>query len=371
MSHHATLSEEAEQKLRAEKRNSTISSIIIALLFCALLVAILFYVALSPIFKNQEELVTYSSPSEPENELIEPEMSDQVDKKPSAPSASMSKVIASSTPSPTAIAVPDEVSVEPSLDFGDGDDFGDGWGGGGSGNGGTNKARGGRPTFFEQEVEAERVCFVIDYSLSMKGKKIDLLKKELTKSISALPDNIEYQLIFFAGPAWVAGDKVTTNANKDFTITNKGKDYEWYTSKNEDKGKGKRDPNGYRPKHRTKMQPVEWLTSSEAQRKKSLAAIKNTELVFGTVWEYPLKMALDMEPKPNVIFFMTDGTAGDKTSPTAKKMGSLGRKEEVIINCVALMEPNAKDAMAEIAKRTGGLFTMVDDQGKTEQQELK
>ncbi|MFT5906259.1 MAG: hypothetical protein ACI9E1_001866, partial [Cryomorphaceae bacterium] len=60
MSLHAQLSPEAQAKLDAQKRNSTISSIIIALLICALLVAILFYIALSPLFKNTEEMVTYS-----------------------------------------------------------------------------------------------------------------------------------------------------------------------------------------------------------------------------------------------------------------------------------------------------------------------
>jgi hypothetical protein len=52
MSIHSQPSPEVQAKLNAQKRNSTISSIIISLLVCALLVAILFYIALSPLFKN-------------------------------------------------------------------------------------------------------------------------------------------------------------------------------------------------------------------------------------------------------------------------------------------------------------------------------
>ena len=140
MSLHAQLSPEAQAKLDAQKRNSTISSIIIALLVCALLVAILFYIALSPLFKNTEELVTYSSGSETEEKIVKPEMNNEVEKKPSSPSSSMAKVIAANTPSATAVPVPDQEVTEPSLDFGDGDDFGDGWGSGsgsGAGGGGT------------------------------------------------------------------------------------------------------------------------------------------------------------------------------------------------------------------------------------------
>lgn len=137
MSLHAQLSPEAQAKLNAQKRNSTISAIIISLLFCALLVAILFYIALSPLFKNTEEMVTYSPGSESEEKIVKPEMKNEVEKKPSSPSSSMAKVIAANTPSPTAVPVPDQVVTEPSLDFGDGDDFGDGWGNGnGSGAGG-------------------------------------------------------------------------------------------------------------------------------------------------------------------------------------------------------------------------------------------
>ncbi len=140
MSLHAQLSAEAQAKLDAQKRNSTISSIIIALLICALLVAILFYIALSPLFKNTEEMVTYSSGSESEEKIVKPEMNNDVEKNPASPSSSMAKVIAANTPSATAVPVPDQLVTEPSLDFGDGDDFGDGWGSGsgnGAGGGGT------------------------------------------------------------------------------------------------------------------------------------------------------------------------------------------------------------------------------------------
>ncbi|MFT5905650.1 MAG: hypothetical protein ACI9E1_001250 [Cryomorphaceae bacterium] len=357
MSRHATLSPEAEQKLRNQKRNSTISAIIISLLTCALIVAILFYIALSPLFKNTEEMVTYSSGGESEEPITKPEMTNEVEKKPSSPASSMAKVIAANTPSATAIPVPDVTVVEPSLDFGDGNDFGDGWGSGaGNGSGG-----GGGFSFFNQKVKAERVCYVIDYSGSMSGKKIELLKAELTKSITALPDSVDYQLIFFAGPVWVAGDEVTGSKGK-FTIKSNGKDYEWITTGG---------AHGYQPKDKNKRQHVEWITSSKSQRKKSLEAIQNTKLVYGTIWGHPLEMALAMRPKPDVIFFMTDGSAGNDSLETAKRIGRLGKKEGIMINTIALMLPKAKEAMGEIAKLSSGVFTMVDKDGKAVEQKIE
>ncbi|MCP5536840.1 MAG: von Willebrand factor type A domain-containing protein [Akkermansiaceae bacterium] len=60
------------------------------------------------------------------------EMGRSVAKKPSSPSSSMARVIASNTNSPAAVPVPsvDMPIPEPSPDFGNGEDFGDGWGSG-------------------------------------------------------------------------------------------------------------------------------------------------------------------------------------------------------------------------------------------------
>jgi hypothetical protein len=158
MSQHAKLSPEAKAKLHAQKRNSTISSIIIALLISALLVVILYYIAISPIFKNTEELVTYSAGTESEEKVVKPEMTDQVEKKPSSPSASLAKVIAANTPSPTAIPVTDLTITEPSLDFGNSDDFGDGWGSGGAG------GSGGSGSLFGRKIMSSNLGVVLDVS---------------------------------------------------------------------------------------------------------------------------------------------------------------------------------------------------------------
>ena len=38
------------------------------------------------------------------------------------------------------------------------------------------------------------------------------MRDELSRSVKGLPDGTKYQLIFFSGPAWVAGDEVTNIA---------------------------------------------------------------------------------------------------------------------------------------------------------------
>ncbi len=138
MSLHAQLSPEALAKLDAQKRNSTISSFVIAILFCSLLVAILVLITLSPIFKNVEELITHSPSGESQENISEPLMNNEVSRTPSTPSSSMSKVIVGIIPSNVAIIVSDQIVTEPSIGFGQGTDFGDGWNNGNSIGNGTS-----------------------------------------------------------------------------------------------------------------------------------------------------------------------------------------------------------------------------------------
>ena len=165
MSLHADLSPEAIARLAAQKRKSTISSIVIALLVVVLIGLLLGFILLPALEKENPVIVTYESNYRPEDELQEKKVQTTVQRKPSAPSASMAKVITANTVADVSIPVPDVDVPVPSMDFGDGDDFGSGWGDG-SGFGG-----GGGASFFQQEVKAERVAYVIDYSLSMSGQR--------------------------------------------------------------------------------------------------------------------------------------------------------------------------------------------------------
>jgi hypothetical protein len=136
MSLHAQLSQEAAERLHAQKRNSTISSVIISVLVLVLIALVLFLFTIQGFFVNTPTIVTYSAGLEDKDKMEKKEINNQIQRKPSAPSSSMAKVIASTTPTPTAVPVPEVDVPDPSTDFGSGDDFGDGWGSGSGGGGG-------------------------------------------------------------------------------------------------------------------------------------------------------------------------------------------------------------------------------------------
>jgi hypothetical protein len=144
MSIHVPLSKEAELRLRTLERNTTISAMVISVLTVVLIFIVLGIFLLPNIIKESPTIVTYSATLDEETVVQEKKVQNQVKRKPSAPSSSMVKVIASSNISPISIPVPDIEVITPNVDFGDGEDFGSGWGDGDSGSGGGAQTAFGR-----------------------------------------------------------------------------------------------------------------------------------------------------------------------------------------------------------------------------------
>ncbi|QJE96262.1 vWA domain-containing protein [Luteolibacter luteus] len=240
---------------------------------------------------------------------------------------------------------------------GGGEGFGRGGGKGsgigpGSGPGAGIGGMGQGIVFFEQEIHAGRVAYVIDYSGSMRGKREKLMRAELSKSVQNLASTMQYQLIFFCGPVWIAGDQFKTEENGDVLITH-GKDkYRW---------KRGAAPGSWEPKGRTPK--AEWLTADSATVEQSVKFIKETELQSGTHWVAPLEMALAMKPAPQVIFFMTDGASPGTTEEDIRRLGKRAKSLKVTINTMAMMEPKAEEGMKELARLSGGSFTIIDADG--------
>lgn len=138
MSLHAQVNPEAQARLAAQRRNSTIASIVIALLVCVLLGLIFWMLKVLIPQKTAEPIVSYISDEPASEEPVKEKVVNQVKKKPSSPSSSAVSIITANAPSEISIPVP-EVEVETlSVEFGESDGFGDGWGSGsGNGSGGS------------------------------------------------------------------------------------------------------------------------------------------------------------------------------------------------------------------------------------------
>lgn len=179
---------EAEARYRAQRRNSTIASLLIGILVLLLIGAIFFKIAVYINNHKTEPIVTFSAPAEPQSELKKPKVTTQVTKKPSpSSSSSASQVLAAvNTTSSFSVPVPDNITESLSLNFGAQEGFGSGWGDTGSGFG---QSGGGALTLFGRTDGSGLVGNFYD-------QKIDRKKK-----ITAL------------GKVYKSGDRTTAHAN--------------------------------------------------------------------------------------------------------------------------------------------------------------
>lgn len=190
-------------------------------------------------------------------------------------------------------------------------------------------------SFMGVQSQANRIAFIIDYSASMRGKD-KVMRDELDAAVNKLPPAGEVCLIFFSGPSWLAGEDAKKIHNN------------WQG----DQKKGWKPAPGFKP---TKPK---WVPVTPTTKKKLSKAIWTTPLTFGSVWDNSYRWALTMlNPKPDVIYFMTDGAAPDGLKGMEIIRQHRGRTK---IYTIAYGTPDrAKIPLKEIADMTGGKFKFV------------
>ena len=321
------------------------SAIGIAVLIHALIFLLLTFIVLQTMSDDPPELIVESSDVEAPIVINPKQFATETKPNPSAPS--MAKAMVVSTTAPSLMSVP-AIEDTDEFEIGLGDAFGAGLGIGigGSGGGGIG--------FFGSRSMAERVVFIVDVSASLSDKQFSMIKEELTKSLNRL------------APTWFAEDEVVTKGRgaKKFTIKQGRQEYVWTTVGG---------AHQFSLQNRKDLPTAKWLRASKASLHKTKKHIEAVKKMYGTDWEWPLKVALQqMEPKPDVIYFLTDGVTGGveaTLNEIAKINRSKGRKSK--INTISMMQPRAADALRQLAKDAGGKLTIVNEDGTTTEDKMR
>ena len=227
-----------------------------------------------------------------------------------------------------------------------------GMGAGGAGGGfGAAIGRGAKFSFVGQTAVGRRVVFVVDVSGSMSAigqgetiSRFDLLKKELVKSMSQMPMGTAYQVLFFSDFAWPHNEVDSRNASAMAK-------YRWEI-----------EPKDYKS---VKIPTFKYLQASPFSLQDSKTIIQNSDNPGGTNWGSGLLMALNANPKPDVIFFMTDGNRSDEMGWIDIVTAENKRKLPMTaIYTSAMQQPDAARELDTLAKRNNGKFTVVMGEGK-------
>lgn len=322
----------AEVILEAKKR---------ALLWAAgahlILLVLLAILQTAPVLKPASEIVAIS-------EIVAQEQPAWKKVAPPAPSTaappSMRPITAIGT---SQVAMPD-VDFNPTMtELNVGSSFGT-FGAGGSG------TAGGSISFMGNQGKGSHVVFVVDVSGSMsavaevEGKVIsrfELLKKELVRSLSQLRGKGFYQVIYFSHFAWPHNE---VDSNDSDALAK----YEWEIQPG--------DSNARIPR-------FAYLAVNSTNIGRSRKIIEESNNPGGTNWGAGLLMALQGSPKPDLVFFMTDGNRSDALTWVDEVTAANARGKPAIIHTTAMMEPSAARELNDLARRNGGKFTVVNADG--------
>jgi hypothetical protein len=188
-------------------------------------------------------------------------------------------------------------------------------GGPGLGSGGG----GGAASFFGVEARGTRFAYIVDISGSMEGgigvgslRRIDVLKTELLRSVEALLENAAFLVVMFSNDAKPLGGR------------------------------------------------LEWVQASDAGKQWARRTIPLIGSDGATEPVPAFKMVFTMRPKPDAIYFMTDGEFNEEYALQIARMNGDWR---IPIHCITFVSREGEKTMKKIAADSGGTYTHVPGPG--------
>ncbi len=332
------------------KAGSKMVAIVVAVAVHLIIALIALLVVILPSSKDEPEIIAAMAPASSKKREMQKKNVVKQTKKTSASSAAAAPIAQLMRASAMAkISMPNVTRTSKGpLGMGDAD-----FGSGGFGSGGAGLGSG--ASFFGGSSTGNRFLFIIDHSGSMKANQVELRNKEVERALNSLK-GVQYQVILFAGggyyawPGWSAKGKAKT---KDVEVVGPKGSYTFVS-------KGGYDDYDFRGAD-SKLPREAWVEANAANVKKTMGIIKKHPLFVGTDWGLALQIGHLMEPPPDVIFFMSDGSGGNAPAPILAFNAKHGKP---VINTVAMQTVQGLKEFSEIAKKTEGSFTIVDKKGK-------
>jgi len=289
-----------------------------------LFIGLVLYLIVISLGKNEiPQIVAVMETHDDTPQIERKDFAKKVKKKPQpAQSAARINPISATTTSSISVPAFEDPVVDP---LGIGTDFGRGFGSGiGDGDGG-----GGTSTFFGGTAKGNRVVFVVDFSSSMikegGGVRLKMLKQELIKSISKLPKDMSFQVIYYSTAPWLGGESLYTAPT--------------------------RFPDNAADR-------IPWSKATKEGIASAVSNVQSAKPEGATLWRDPLELAFAMRPVPVVVWLLSDGEAQD-AEEVVNKMQEIN-PSKIPINTIGLEVPGrAFSYLVEISKSTGGQSSIV------------
>ncbi len=197
--------------------------------------------------------------------------------------------------------------------------------------------------FFGVKTEGKRIAYLLDYSGSMEGAFRAAMEKQLQKSLSSLPEGTQVILICWAGPAWLYNQTAPQVAKK----WKKGSGYDDFANVSG-----------------SALEQPKWIDANPDNVVEIMKGIKaQVSAPGGTDWRQPFRYAMQADPPPDTIFFLTDGQIPAATASRAlSAISAAMNKANIvpIVNCLWIENSSSKsDEMEKVARTYKGEFRKV------------
>ncbi|TVQ53289.1 MAG: hypothetical protein EA377_08360 [Phycisphaerales bacterium] len=188
-------------------------------------------------------------------------------------------------------------------------------GGAGDGSAGGTLAGGAGTSYFGIEAEGSRFLYIVDRSGSMMfAQRMEIAMRELRESVESLPDYTSFQVIFFS----------SNLLEPDFQ-------------------RG-------------------WARATAANIRRYLSWFDRVDPGGGTIPRPAFLLAFEMRPRPDVIFFMTDGIIPDLSAEEINDINQRG--DRVVIHTIAFGDQGSEELLRRIARDSGGQYRYIPDGGR-------
>jgi len=179
---------------------------------------------------------------------------------------------------------------------------------------GLDDGSGGSAQFFGVEARGSRFAYIVDVSGSMEGDRLAALKRALLASIAGLYEQAHFTVVLFSS------DAVALTGNR-------------------------------------------WVPATERAKKEIEKDIRAIRAYGGTNPLPAFEIVFAMRPRPDAIYFMTDGQFADgeedKALARIARLNDRGDRRTPI-HCITFIERSSERLMRQIARQSGGTYTHVE-----------
>jgi len=172
-------------------------------------------------------------------------------------------------------------------------------------------AGGGSASFFGVEARGSRFAYVVDRSGSMGGAKIEVLREELATSIQALTSHASFFIAFYSHGVRVIGGR------------------------------------------------TEWTQATGLHKRLALQESMSVPASGATNPLPALAAAFSLRPRPDAIYFMTDGQFLPTVVDETRRLNS-GLIEPIPIHTISFVSRESEALLRRIAEHSGGTYTHIE-----------